>query len=549
MKKLAGIMVLMAGMAQVLYAQDNYAMWSYYRTIALNTTASGANVSSLVRNFPVLIRLTSVDSMVFKNSQHAGQDVRFAKYDGTHFPYQIERWDSTDMKAELWVLVDSVRGGDSVQPAYPNGYLTMYWGNGSAADSQNAAGVFNTANGFLAVWHLADLNDATSNNYALTNNGTAVKTAGMIDTGYLFNGTSQYLSVAGLLGSPGTVTMSCWTNATGTAQGGLVATGHSWELEMPSAVGSLVLEYNGTGYPAYSATSSSLISGKGWMYVTGVINPSDSFEGYYQNGAAAAVTIASGNMGTASAAIPYSGTETWLGNNPDHTTRYLAGELNEVRVENVARSAAWITLCYQNQQASQMLVVSGPARQSVTQPPALVMPANGATGQQTSVTFIWGSASGAIAYMLQLSTNSTFATTVVSQIDSSASASDSNLALGTVYYWRVAGVNNAGPGAWSSVWSFTTVITGVLPRGDLTTLKTDFAVRGDALVYSLASSGPVEISFSDLLGRRSALVVNRTQSAGRYEIGLNNFNLAPGQYLVGFKSAGFEKKASVMIAR
>ncbi len=180
--------------------------------------------------------------------------------------------------------------------------------------------------------------------------------------------------------------------------------------------------------------------------------------------------------------------------------------------------------------------------------PVLSSPASGAAGVPTALTLTWGAASGATSYAFQISTASTFATTLQSQGISVTSASVSNLALNATYYWRVAGINGAGQGSWSSVWSFTTTATGVAAANERAVLKTDFTVRGDALYYSIASSGGVEITFSDLLGR-AALVVKRLQPAGRYSLSLRECALASGRYIVRFKAAGFEKETAVLFAR
>lgn len=129
---------------------DNYSQWLYSCKITLNTKGSGANVSTLQSGFPILIRLTSATTAFsFAAAQSAGQDIRFAKSDGTHLPYQIERWDQANKLAEIWVKVD-VNGGDSTQ------FVMMYWGNGAAADSSNPAVVFQPGNGFVGVWHLGE---------------------------------------------------------------------------------------------------------------------------------------------------------------------------------------------------------------------------------------------------------------------------------------------------------------------------------------------------------------------------------------------------------
>jgi hypothetical protein len=60
---------------------------------------------------------------------------------------------------------------------------------------------------------------------------------------------------------------------------------------------------------------------------------------------------------------------------------------------------------------------------------------------------------------VQVSTSATFATTVVDQSGiTGTSQAVSGLANNTSYYWRVRATNAGGTSAWSSVWSFTTVV-------------------------------------------------------------------------------------------
>ncbi len=144
--------------------------------------------------------------------------------------------------------------------------------------------------------------------------------------------------------------------------------------------------------------------------------------------------------------------------------------------------------------------------------PALSSPANGSTNQPCSLTLSWGTVSGANSYAMQLSTGSTFSsntfyTNIAAQSgQSSGTTSLIGLLAGTKYYWEISATNTGGTGPWSGVWDFATTAVSILADGKAL-LKTDFAVNGDALVYLLASSGAVEITFSDLLGR-SALVLN-----------------------------------------
>jgi len=102
----------------------------------------------------------------------------------------------------------------------------------------------------------------------------------------------------------------------------------------------------------------------------------------------------------------------------------------------------------------------------------LLSPENEASDVSISPELSWQELQNADTYTLQVSTGSDFSSTVVDQqgIDA-ASYQVTDLELNTTYFWRVRGVNEAGPGEWSEVWSFT---TGELsPPGALTLSVTD----------------------------------------------------------------------------
>jgi hypothetical protein len=202
---------------------DDFTQWTYSGTIRLNTKPSGADVTGNVRKFPVLIRLNTTNFNGFANTLPGGADIRFSKTDGTHIPYQIERWvdgASNNDAADIWVLVDTVYAADSLQA------IKMYWGGKvGTADSSKGSAVFDTANGYQAVWHLGEVgngntSDATINNYTGTASGVApVDTIGIIGRARKFNGYPSYFNVlksaSGKLNfSPGgPFTISTWVNA------------------------------------------------------------------------------------------------------------------------------------------------------------------------------------------------------------------------------------------------------------------------------------------------------------------------------------------------
>ncbi len=92
--------------------------------------------------------------------------------------------------------------------------------------------------------------------------------------------------------------------------------------------------------------------------------------------------------------------------------------------------------------------------------PVLSAPANGATGIAVNPTLTWGAVTGAITYRVQVSTASDFSTGIV--VDDStlttASKALSSLANSTLYFWRVNAKNSGGTSAWSTAFSFTTIV-------------------------------------------------------------------------------------------
>ncbi|MBN1131264.1 MAG: hypothetical protein JXA71_19905 [Chitinispirillaceae bacterium] len=90
--------------------------------------------------------------------------------------------------------------------------------------------------------------------------------------------------------------------------------------------------------------------------------------------------------------------------------------------------------------------------------PTLSSPANGATNVAYSPTMVWNSVAVATGYRLQVSTSSSFGSTVVNDSTlTGTSRAIGPLVGATTYYWRVKAKNSYGWGAWSSVWSFMTI--------------------------------------------------------------------------------------------
>jgi autotransporter-associated beta strand protein len=333
---------------------DDYATWNYSQPVHLNTTAGGANIPGNVLKFPILVRLHPGNFQFFSQTQPGGADIRFAKTDGTHLLFEIERWvDNTgDVDtAEIWVKLDTVYGNNATQS------FVMYWGKAGAADSSASAKVFETAGGFNGVWHFppgsspADtFMDASGSNGGI-NNGSTYRGNGAIGYAREFDGTSQWVEIP----SPATdfkytntATFSAWIYSEGQS-----VCGNVLSRQYGTGLGSVFnfgirdnTAYMGPNYENFAGT---LTTGQ-WVYLTAVKNGSTE------------ILYVNGNVMTT-----FSGQPNWtcddnevvIGADYNSTISpgdFFDGGIDELRSSGVARSADWVKLCYENQKAGQVLV-------------------------------------------------------------------------------------------------------------------------------------------------------------------------------------------------
>jgi hypothetical protein len=328
--------------------------WRSSATIVLNTSASGASVKRTVTDFPVLIRLTK-DNLNFALAQATGADLRFGKQGGAFFQYEIERFDSIAQLAEVWVKVDSVRGDDSAQN------FIMYYGNAQAPGQSESREIFDTAAGFQGVWHMNEnpgaganaIKDRTANDHHGTPNGSMGASdvvSGMIGKALNFNGQNAYVN-AGVLNLTGSYALSCWVNSNDLSSARrFIWKEYSYTLWYDAIGAGIRVEHftnggiwrgiyqdGGNFWPLAAGT---------WYYLVGTYD-GDKIR-YYVNG------------------IAKDSTQT-IGVNPNSSDQILSlggrlgelvsGTMDEVRIENIARSSDWVKLCYMNQKIDNQLVV------------------------------------------------------------------------------------------------------------------------------------------------------------------------------------------------
>jgi hypothetical protein len=341
--------------APAAFAAENYSTWGRSADLILDTSPSGANVTGTVTDFPVLVRLTS-SNFNFAEARGRGQDIRFSGTDGTPMDYQIERWDSTGAKAEVWVRIASIAGNAAGQ-AYK-----MHWGKASAADSSDGAAVFSRNQ--VGVWHLggpgylvrpnsvAGGQVATPVNY----NGDEFKT-GIIGYADSLDGDSpgDYLDLGdGYQDFSQGFSFSVWAYPTAVksyARFFELGNGESADnimLFRDSTSNNLRFDNYNPGATVSTVRSGAAISLNQWQ-LFGVTVAGGAVK-IYKNGAVIASSTLSNTMSGNLRTSNFLGKSNWAWD------AYFQGKLDQPEIHNRARSDSWMKLAYENQKTAQSLV-------------------------------------------------------------------------------------------------------------------------------------------------------------------------------------------------
>jgi hypothetical protein len=347
--------------------------WKYFSVITLDTTATGANVTGDVPKYPVAIALTATN-FDFTQAKDKGADLRFTTPDGTMLPYAIEFWDSAAKVAAVWVKVD-VKGNDKTQS------ITMSWGNADAPDASDSHKVFDTADGFVGVWHLSETGSTTAGGYkdATANGADATGVATTADSvgdgrvgkaANLSHASNQYLKVADmeknkLFDTFNQTTFSIWVHPKSHTV--------NYQCMFSKGEGSFRIHYyglaeyygnrhlteicvEGPNYdecPVNEKSGTSVEPGKWWHLVGVTDHPKIN---YYINGAPES-SDSDDSPWKSDATKPVV-----IGNNSSGLGRSFDGIVDEARFMNVPKDTNWVKLEYESQKEAQKFSTVGSAQ-------------------------------------------------------------------------------------------------------------------------------------------------------------------------------------------
>jgi hypothetical protein len=320
---------------------------------------AGISSNSVIVDFPLLVRLNE-QNFNFSQTLPYGEDVRFTKIDGASLSFEIEQWDTLTKSAAVWVRIDTIFGNKTEQQ------FMMRWGDTTAHSRSIGAEVFNKAKGFAGVWHLDEnpgngsnlIKDRTGNGFNGIPNGTMTNensVVGMIGKAILFDGKDDFIS-AGKLNITDNYSLSCWMRSEDLTE---AARRFIWKEY------SYTLWYDAIGKGIrveHFTLNDSVVIWRGIYQDNSRLIPLDTAKWYYLAGTYDGDKIRlyiNGELADSTKTIgkyPVSSNEPLsIGGRKDE---YVKGVLDEVRIENQARSAEWIRLSYLNQKVNSTLVKS-----------------------------------------------------------------------------------------------------------------------------------------------------------------------------------------------
>jgi biopolymer transport protein ExbB len=285
--------------------------------------------------FPTLVTLTPA-AIDYGAINADGSDLRFVLTDGTTVvPHELDTF-VDDGTTRIWVRIPAIGPGTTPQ-------VWLYHGNPAAASNQDAPGVFAATH--VSVHHLDDvteeLADATNHGHTgRTPEGNPGAITGAIGPGRDFDGSTEYITLDNEAAYDFTTTLSvsAWIkvpNFTAVYQALVCKGDNTWRIHREDQTRFIGFGTTSEGNDNHSGDV--VVDNDQWRHVAIVYD-----------GAAKRIYV----DGVQDQSDPYAetietdDTPVSIGRNANSTvggTRLWRGGVDEVRISQAARSAAWIS--------------------------------------------------------------------------------------------------------------------------------------------------------------------------------------------------------------
>jgi biopolymer transport protein ExbB len=320
--------------------------WKYRKEISFDLSPAGADISGTPQDVPVLVRLSLANFSYFNDTKPDGSDFRLvAGDDKTPLKFHFEKYDPQNQVALLWVRAPQITGGSKTDKIY------AYYGDPDAPVAADLPGTYDASQ--VLVLSFSESGGLPLDATAYKNNpsaSTAVLTpASLIAGGAKFAGKESITVPATpslrLLPAQG-ITASAWLRIEQAQQAVVFALSDQGKTLELGIEGRKLVARATLGAAPVAVTAASDLPLGSWHHVA--ISAGGDKLSLYLDGVAVAgapVTLAEigGNFS--------------IGALKD--SRFLSGEIDEVQVSKIVRSADWIKASARGQGMDSNLVVYG----------------------------------------------------------------------------------------------------------------------------------------------------------------------------------------------
>ena len=314
--------------------------WQQRKKIQLDASAKGADLKDNLTDVPMLVRLHT-GNFTFSNAKSDGSDLRFVSSDDkSPLKYHIEKFDTKEEIALIWVKVPRISGGSAEDSIW------MYYGNSSAPDGQDAGGTYDVNQ--VAVYHLGELyglpKDSTAYANHMTSSSGKPNIPSVAGTGFQFNGTDAKMTIARStsFNFEKGFTFSAWVRLNKSSGNAHL---FSWADPKQSIVVGIdeAKPYcsiaSGSGQAATTPRTAALTANT-WNLLAVTVEPDKQIT-LYLNGAETSSIKFKGT-------VPAPSAEIIIGDSAKGGNAF-AGDLDEVQLSNTARPVGWMKAAFQSQ--------------------------------------------------------------------------------------------------------------------------------------------------------------------------------------------------------
>jgi len=279
-------------------------------------------------DFPILVEIDST-ILDYGQTRGGGEDLRFVDASlSAVLPHEVEVWDEAGT-SHVWVGVPRIAANATTD------HIWMYYGDPAAPDSEDAAAVWDSS--FEMVWHLSGGPTDTS---GAGNDGTNIGTTdavGRIGRAREFDGVDQYIDSAYATDLP-EMTVEAWAygDAAPRADENVAIVGRDTNYQLNwDHFGEFIGAFGLRTGSEWLATSYLPVSGTTWYYLVGTYD-GETLRAYRDGAEASRNETPSGPPDADTYPVR-------LGVNPEPSSGwFFDGRIDEVRISNGVRSAAWI---------------------------------------------------------------------------------------------------------------------------------------------------------------------------------------------------------------